>query len=253
MPTIAELGQRVKAKYPGKYDDLPDDELGRKVKAKYPGSYADFTEAPVAPPRAVGPAGGYLEGPSRYKENFGGDPLNYIPVTPYNIPLGRAIDAFPNMGGAVFGTVGGVPGAAIGGGAMDMLRRSLRGLPIDLRASGREGVKQGLLQGAGAALGAGSVLASKTIGPAASLAERMASRPLARGLGRLLPFGGYAARGMGGAIAGVALPIAGKAAVRVATDPRTERFLGSMAFRSFARHFPQAANQIVQQLTAPQE
>ncbi|HZY74554.1 MAG TPA: hypothetical protein VFE22_15705 [Edaphobacter sp.] len=44
MPTVSDLGQRVKTKYPGAYDDLPDDELGRRVKTKYPGSYDDFTE-----------------------------------------------------------------------------------------------------------------------------------------------------------------------------------------------------------------
>jgi hypothetical protein len=35
-----ELGQRVKAKYPGIYDDLADDEVGRRLKAKYPGATA---------------------------------------------------------------------------------------------------------------------------------------------------------------------------------------------------------------------
>lgn len=49
MPTIVELGQKVKAKYPGTYDDLADDELGRKVKAKYPGSYDDFTDVAAIP------------------------------------------------------------------------------------------------------------------------------------------------------------------------------------------------------------
>ena len=44
MPTITELGQKVKSKYPGEYDDLADEELGRRVKAKYPGEYDDFTD-----------------------------------------------------------------------------------------------------------------------------------------------------------------------------------------------------------------
>lgn len=195
------------------------------------------------------PAGGYLEGPAHYQENFGGDPLNYIRVTPYNIPLGRGIDAFPAMGGAVFGKALGVPGAFVGGGSMDMLRRSLRGLPIDPRASAIEGVKQGGLQFAGSALAGGAQL----LGPAARIAERAAANPVAQGIAKLLPFGGYAGRGLTGAAVGAALPIAGKAAIKVATDPRTEAFLGSMAFRSFARHFPQAANQIVRQLSGPQE
>lgn len=48
MPTVAELGARVKAKYPGSYDDLADDDLGRRIKAKYPGSYDDFAEVEAA-------------------------------------------------------------------------------------------------------------------------------------------------------------------------------------------------------------
>jgi hypothetical protein len=49
-PTVADLGRRVKAKYAGSYDDLPDDELGRRVKAKFPGSYDDFADHPTAQP-----------------------------------------------------------------------------------------------------------------------------------------------------------------------------------------------------------
>jgi hypothetical protein len=46
MPTINELGQKFKAKYPGTYDDLSDSDVGQKVKAKWPGDYDDFTDAP---------------------------------------------------------------------------------------------------------------------------------------------------------------------------------------------------------------
>lgn len=42
MPTLDELGQKVKAKYP-QYKDVPDAELGAKVKAKYPDAYKDFS------------------------------------------------------------------------------------------------------------------------------------------------------------------------------------------------------------------
>ena len=40
MPTIIDLGQKVKAKYP-EYTDMSDEEVGRRVKAKYP-EYSDF-------------------------------------------------------------------------------------------------------------------------------------------------------------------------------------------------------------------
>lgn len=43
MPTVEELGRRLKAKFPD-YADLSDAEAGRLVKAKYPGQYDDFTD-----------------------------------------------------------------------------------------------------------------------------------------------------------------------------------------------------------------
>lgn len=44
MPTVEELGKKVKAKYPGTYDDLDDRSIGVKVKSKFPGSYDDFED-----------------------------------------------------------------------------------------------------------------------------------------------------------------------------------------------------------------
>lgn len=61
--TVGDLGRKVKAKYPGAYDDLSDDDLGRKFKAKYPGSYDDFVDTPgglsalAAPQQALIDAG----------------------------------------------------------------------------------------------------------------------------------------------------------------------------------------------------
>src|SRR5215475_13289561 len=49
MPDVVNLGRRVKAKYPGVYDDLPDGEVGRRVKAKFPGAYDDFTDTAATP------------------------------------------------------------------------------------------------------------------------------------------------------------------------------------------------------------
>jgi len=45
MSSLEELGQKVKAKYPGVYDDMPDAEVATKVKAKFPGSYDDYVAA----------------------------------------------------------------------------------------------------------------------------------------------------------------------------------------------------------------
>jgi hypothetical protein len=49
MPSVSELGQLIKSKYPGQYDDLPDVEVGRRTQAKFPGSYDDFTDTPSLP------------------------------------------------------------------------------------------------------------------------------------------------------------------------------------------------------------
>jgi hypothetical protein len=54
MPTLEDLGQKVKAKYPGQYDDLPDADLGAKVKAKFPGAYDDFTPSAPKPTEKPG-------------------------------------------------------------------------------------------------------------------------------------------------------------------------------------------------------
>jgi hypothetical protein len=63
MPeTIVDLGKKVKAKYPGTYDDLDDAEVGRKVKTKFPGDYEDFTDEVAAATATEEPlsAGGVL-------------------------------------------------------------------------------------------------------------------------------------------------------------------------------------------------
>jgi hypothetical protein len=58
MPTTDELGQLVKRKYPGKYEEYSDWELGNLVKEKYPGKYDEYSDAlevysrELSPPRA---------------------------------------------------------------------------------------------------------------------------------------------------------------------------------------------------------
>lgn len=61
MPTLAELGQKVKTKYPGQYDDLSDDDVARKVQAKFPGQYDDFTGSPVSAPAPKPKQGGFVD------------------------------------------------------------------------------------------------------------------------------------------------------------------------------------------------
>jgi hypothetical protein len=52
--TVMDLGKKIKAKFPGQYDDLGDDEVGMKVKAKFPGSYDDFIDLPQAEEKKPG-------------------------------------------------------------------------------------------------------------------------------------------------------------------------------------------------------
>src|ERR1700722_17561084 len=51
--TLADLGQKVKTKYPGQYDDLDNADLGKRIQAKFPGQYDDFsgesTPTPATP------------------------------------------------------------------------------------------------------------------------------------------------------------------------------------------------------------
>jgi hypothetical protein len=93
MPTVAELGQRVKLKYPGTYDDLPDDDLGRRVKAKYPGAYDDFTEVQVAPagdPGMLGRVRNLLAGTARNIDELARATVDVSPGSPRSF-LGRVL------------------------------------------------------------------------------------------------------------------------------------------------------------------
>lgn len=45
---MGELAKRVRAKFPGVYDDIADDELEKRVRTKYPGVYDDLATTPNA-------------------------------------------------------------------------------------------------------------------------------------------------------------------------------------------------------------
>lgn len=66
MPTLDDLGQAVKTRYVGQYDDLPDAEVGRRVQAKFPGAYDDYSgTSAIAPAQLsaapVGDSDGLIE------------------------------------------------------------------------------------------------------------------------------------------------------------------------------------------------
>jgi len=143
VPTVAELGQRVKAKHPGAYDDLPDDELGRRVKAKYPGSYDDFIDTtPMASQNAT-----LIRTPS---------------------PVLGALPTIGGMiGGLAGGAVGGIPGAVAGAAGLGAIgeagRRLGRGLPIGFQNIGAGAAEQAAYELAGQGLGRAAAGAARPL------------------------------------------------------------------------------------------
>lgn len=178
MPTVSELGQRVKLKYPGSYDDLPDDELGRRIKAKYPGSYDDFADsAPIptspAPARAARDTGmqdriGALAWQAAMGALPGGTPGGPGVTAPSRE---RVLSTLPSVGGFVGGLAGiigglgpgsvplGIGGAAAGGAAGEAAREALSGQELDPGRIATTGAVEGGLQAVGGLLakGAGAV------------------------------------------------------------------------------------------------
>lgn len=141
-----QLAAKVRAKYPGVYDDLDDATLEQKILAKYP-EYADLVEpAPTAP---SGPARTWADTATELLPTAGGIAGGLI----------------GGIGGTVGGMgLGGVPGAiggaTLGGAAGELFRQvidRLRGAEAPsspLEAASRIGL-QGVVQGGSEAIGAG--------------------------------------------------------------------------------------------------
>lgn len=123
MATVADLGRMVKQKYPGAYDDLPDDQVGLAVQRKYPGAYDDFTAAAPAAPAA--PERSLLQ---RVGDRFtqaltNNDPANQPPTlfqrvtgrAPNQPGEGSVTDALKQGAAAGINTATSIGGAALGG------------------------------------------------------------------------------------------------------------------------------------------
>lgn len=109
-PTIKDLGQKVKAKYPGSYDDIDDVELGRRIKTKFPGSYDDFSDTASTPGMeklgGTPPAAGKPPKVNMLQSGEAESP-NY-PVTPLvGGPMALAQKGVDQMTGGVKQAVGG--------------------------------------------------------------------------------------------------------------------------------------------------
>lgn len=137
MPTIAELGMRVKQRYPGEYDDMSDQELGLRVKAKYP-EYADFTDtAPESTQAAPQTAAPPSPSPSAPEMAGGGQDLKeLLPVgggfagamagaqfSPQAAALGTAMGG--PVGGAIGGSIPPIVGAFVGAAGLEAWRQNI--------------------------------------------------------------------------------------------------------------------------------
>jgi len=106
------LGQKVRAKYPGVYDDMTDLEVGRRTLAKYPEAYADF----------------------------GGADSGRIPVRTHERNRPKRKDKLPmaaDIGGGIGGLLG-HPGAALGGAIGSTVNRLATDIPAAIQTG--EGV-----------------------------------------------------------------------------------------------------------------
>lgn len=168
MATVSDLGRRIKAKYPGIYDDLPDDEVGRRIKTKYPESYGDFSDRPSPPPAPTAQNNPAFA-------NMGNPDLRMLDLLPTagGIAGGLGGAALGAMAGGVGAVPGEIAGSAAGGAAGEGLRQYLKGE----RVNPGKIVVQGGLQGAGQAAGLG---VAKGLGMAASRMAGIAGK--ARGI-----------------------------------------------------------------------
>lgn len=106
-PTVLDLGQKVKAKHPGQYDDLDDAEVGRRVKAKFPGAYDDFADA--TPDKTAGGlrTPGSAQGILDYTE----DTLKNVPGSAAKLAgnmyqaVRHPLDTVSNLGKVAIGTL----------------------------------------------------------------------------------------------------------------------------------------------------
>lgn len=110
------LAELVRAKYPGAYDDISDDELEASVKAKYPGAYDDLSE-PTEEAEANAPGMFSLKNIKEAAYKASPLPLferENLPMTLGGIGMGVAGPAGAAVGGAGGAALRDIIGAATG-------------------------------------------------------------------------------------------------------------------------------------------
>lgn len=142
MPSILELGQKVKAKYPGQYDDMDDHELGMKVKTKYPDAYGDFSDDEAAAPdtaMAASPSPAATPVPEQQGLHVSNEMVRGAGGMLGGMMAGAELSPAAAAAGSVLGPVGTflggvippIAGAALGGGAIEMVREHLKRMSGD--------------------------------------------------------------------------------------------------------------------------
>lgn len=177
MATVAELGQKIKGKHPGVYDDLSDEDLGRKVMAKYPNAYADFSDSSGGKPIIIPPSQGYPE-PKLMKAT---NPL-----------ISRGLELLPAAGGLAGGLLGSELGpgaigtAGLGGAAGEAIRQGILnqgyGKPVSPLGIAGQGLGQAAAEATGFGLAklagaAARPLMRKSLGVVSTLAKRFRTTP----------------------------------------------------------------------------
>jgi hypothetical protein len=220
------LAARIRAKYPGAYDDVADIELEQRVTAKFPGTYDDVprTEATLTRERRPAGAPSALEAKHHPETLSGGE---------HGVAL-RAIEnwetpsdsAFLKRGPEVGGMAGMVLGGPVGAGAGAALGSLAKGqhaqgahVPTGREIIGSTG--EGVITGASAATPLALLKGARRIGPAVATNAPAISK------------GVSALTGLGAGIASVN-PLTGigtGAAARMLATPGAIRAAGNAATR----------------------
>jgi hypothetical protein len=162
------LAQKIRAKFPGVYDDLDDATLESKILAKHP-EYADMAESPKPRGSRIGniirllPTPGGL--PAPVADLIGGFVKNEA-ADIADDPAG----ALPMVGGQI-GSYFGAPGAAAGGGIGRFAANAIKGDPLTEGVAG-DAAMQGAINAIPLAgkplIKAGTAFYRKTLAPVAS-------------------------------------------------------------------------------------
>jgi hypothetical protein len=161
---MSDLAKRVRAKYPGTYDDLDDAALEKAVLAKHP-EYADLAQPEQkAGPAPAAPKPGYLDGQGMFGETNILGPLVKVAKAAWNHPvqtgaiaggaLGAAATAPVSIPAALVAAAGAGLGAAGGAGLGSILNAVRGGEHGPTTASGVG--KTMAMEGAAGALGEGA-------------------------------------------------------------------------------------------------